>query len=88
MKQHYREFICCVCGGKGIDRGMSQNAIFCGQKCRNKGHRMGIRIENLSLCKHNDGVSCNNYNCEGCGWNPDIQQARLEKTYGGLDYGR
>ena len=82
MKKHYREFICCVCGGVGIDRGLRQDAKFCGSKCRNYAHARKHEFLNDHPCKYNYGVSCFDQKCEGCGWNPDVQKARKEKIYG------
>lgn len=74
-KSYYREFTCCVCGGKGIDRGTRQNAKYCSPKCNKKSRAM-------RLCKHNEGVVCNNKKCDDCGWNPEVQKIREEKIYG------
>lgn len=84
MKRYYREFTCFVCGEKGIDRGIRQNAKYCSTRCRNYANRKGIKIEieNLCMCMHNEGVLCTIHQCEGCGWNPAVQQARVEKLMG------
>ena len=86
MKKFYREFICCVCGGKGIDKGSRQCAKYCSTKCRNKDYKRIIELENP--CKHNKGVICDDQKCDGCGWNPEVQKARKEKIMEGEDYGR
>lgn len=29
-------------------------------------------------CQYNQGVVCGKADCEHCGWNPDVAQARLD----------
>lgn len=89
MKEFYREFTCVVCGRKAIDRGKRQDAKLCSEKCRNKYfyHNPGGDITTKHLCLHNVGVSCENHQCDGCGWNPDVQKARKEKIMDGVGYG-
>lgn len=86
MRQYYREFTCIECGGKGIDRGVRQNAIYCSPKCAHKHYVKNMR--EMVLCNHNEGVVCNNQQCDGCGWNPEVHKARKEKIMEGEDYGR
>lgn len=31
-------------------------------------------------CLFNKGVCCTDKDCEGCGWNPDVEEARKKKT--------
>ena len=88
-KSYYREFTCIECGAKGIDRGYRQDAKLCSTKCRNKYfyRKPGADIKTKHLCLYNVGVSCENHQCEVCGWKPDVQKAREEKIMEGVDYG-
>lgn len=83
MRKDCREFTCAVCGVKAIDRGVRQNAKYCSQRCRNYANRKGIKIEEeaLCLCMHNEGVLCTIRQCEGCGWNPEVEKRRKEALY-------
>ena len=78
----HREFTCILCGAKCIDKGRSQSAKFCSNRCRDRAYRRGINQDNRTKCMHNDGVICNDHKCDGCGWNPEVQKARKEKVYG------
>ena len=37
----------------------------------------------LWKCNHNAWVTCRDGNCEKCGWNPVVAEARLEKIRSG-----
>lgn len=76
-KSYYREFTCCVCGGIGIDRGSRQDAKYCSNRCRKRGTKLEKRLENP--CKYNEGVACLIQQCDGCGWNPEVQKVRKDK---------
>lgn len=34
----------------------------------------------MPYCKYNMAVSCTDHKCENCGWNPEVDEARREKT--------
>ena len=38
---------------------------------------------NLWKCVNNEHVTCRDRNCEKCGWNPKVAEARLEKIRSG-----
>ena len=73
-----REYICVVCGTKGIDRSGSQGRKYCSIECANKARyhkKAAIEMD----CKFNRGVGCLVQNCESCGWNPKVEKIRKER---------
>lgn len=76
----YREFTCVVCGRKAIDKGVRQDAKYCSQTCNQKGYYLARRAKPYvgSVCRYNDGVTCNSCNCAECGWNPAVEKMRKE----------
>ena len=32
------------------------------------------------ICPHNEEVDCDTQNCESCGWNPKVAEARVKKV--------
>ena len=88
MKKYYREFTCIECGAKAIDRGSRQDAKFCSTNCNSKNYKREQRkIARMNKCKYNEWVLCDVESCENCGWNPKVQQARVEKLEE-LEYGK
>ena len=83
MWPFYREFTCCVCGGKGIDRSTKQEAKYCSRKCRNtyRNHQRYGKKRGDQVCPHNEGVACDSHKCDGCGWNLAVWKHRKEALY-------
>jgi hypothetical protein len=30
------------------------------------------------ICIHNFGINCRSFECDGCGWDPDVAKKRLD----------
>lgn len=75
-----KEFICVVCGEKGIDSSSGRNRKFCSKQCAdtywNRMRRGGYK--GYQACKYNGGISCIVEDCENCGWNPAVAEKRKE----------
>lgn len=74
-----REFICVVCGGKGIDNSRNQTKKFCSDRCKNKLFNKARPAPVVEVCIYNDGVDCMDKQCDRCGWNPAVAAMRKEK---------
>lgn len=80
-----REFVCEVCGTKGIDRSPRQDRRYCSRDCLEKGRYHKKKTN--EVCPYNDGLQCEDKDCGTCGWNPAVQkvrnkqiQERMQKT--------
>lgn len=71
-----REFICVVCGAKGIDNSHTQKRKYCSKQCSDYYHHKKRYSD--SPCKYNEGVVCVDHKCNRCGWNPDVARKRAE----------
>lgn len=69
-----KEFVCIVCGKKGLDYSGGSKK-YCCKWCRDKarGHIGGY------TCKYNETVNCTIPDCSRCGWNPTVAKERSEK---------
>ncbi len=79
-----REYMCVICGEKGIDKSAEGNRKYCSKECANMARyhkRRGI-VENE--CKYNSGVTCANEKCDKCGWNPAVEELRKAKQGGSV----
>lgn len=36
-------------------------------------------VEYTNSCRFNSGVSCGEYKCNNCGWNPEVNARRVEE---------
>ena len=71
-----REIICPVCGKKAIDKSSLQNKMFCSRLCLNRYHDRKRSKPVEKVCQHNAWVLCMDKQCDRCGWNPVVEQAR------------
>jgi hypothetical protein len=81
------EFVCPQCGKvKRVDR-PSKIGKFCSHACADASRRkypvkVKVEVEPRDVCKYNDGCRCSTQDCDRCGWNPVVAQARLMKFLG------
>ena len=77
----HREYICHICGAKGIDRSNTNSRKFCSAYCQQvdyrRRHGIGVSFATPS-CIHNSEVICVKHKCSTCGWNPKVEQRRKE----------
>lgn len=71
---------CQFCGNKF--KSFRDRKKFCSMDCYNK-HRetlvaQGINAWQQTLCRYNEGVACEDHQCDNCGWNPAVVQKRSE----------
>lgn len=78
------EFVCQQCGKvKQVGR-PSRIGKFCSHACADASRRTlpgkgePVRYD----CKYNEGCQCSSQDCDSCGWNPVVAQARLLKFLG------
>lgn len=76
----YREYNCVECGKKTVDKSLRGNGMYCSPTCNKRAYlrRKGVLQSVVILCQYNEGVACDSKNCDGCGWNPDVEKKRKE----------
>lgn len=81
------EFVCPQCGKvKQVSR-PSSIGKFCSQECAHASRRKRrTKVDrSQNACKYNRGCTCYTQDCDRCGWNPVVAQARLMKFLGVYD---
>ena len=74
MKKH----VCLNCGKK-----IPTDRKYCSIKCNKTYHRREIYRQTHGSCLYNEDVICHQRACSKCGWNPQVQQERIDKILGG-----
>lgn len=84
------EFTCAVCGKvKQVTR-RDYVGTYCSRSCAAKAReakKETVRLKSTGgRCVYNPiGVNCDFLECENCGWNPEVAQARLERIMEGMN---
>ena len=69
---------CLNCGKK-----IPENRKYCSKKCNKAYKRRESYWQSRAQCPHNEMVECAMRACSRCGWNPIVQQERIDKFLGG-----
>lgn len=67
-------FKCKRCGKEFDGRPGQAIRVFCSKNC----YQQYVYEQRHFTCPHNDAVVCGHQKCYSCGWNPKVNQKRME----------